>query len=480
MKSAFLLILAILILSAPSLRAASYGDFKKGMAAAQEAFKKREMQKARDILEGISENADAQGPMSKTEHAFAHSAVLHALGAYEEAHIVLDSALEKIGPRPVAPKMQLARGLLQAIKADVFYMQRQYNECLPLAREAAQTLERVAGKFHPRLFFLNWIIGDAYEALKKPAEAEAAYKSALKLAQSRQTYTVVSEFAIDLYTSDNSAFGVVQVNVALGDLYRGQKRLKEAEDSYKAGLKSAESDFGKKTAMVAMPLRGLALTYHEMNRGKEFEAAIARIETLAAKTERIPLAALDPLWLRVSDHLRAQETAAAEKAVAQMLEIHLAQKYEPVHFASRAPKSAEMHGMARKAIEARFGAQSGEAAGRILELGGAAERAREPALARRNYEAVAASQQNAADKIFLTSALTRLAELSVGEGDHAGALKHRQQVTQLLRAKYGEDSRVADSLEAEAALLKKTGKEEEAATIQAQAQEVRTKAFLKR
>ena len=53
-------------------------------------------------------------------------------------------------------------------------------------------------------------------------------------------------------------------------------------------------------------------------------------------------------------------------------------------------------------------------------------------------------------------------------------------MTAMLKEKYGDDTRVANAMDREAALLKEMGRSDEANAVEAKAKEVRTKSFLKK
>lgn len=491
MKQA-LLLLVLLSATVFSADAASFGDWRKQIAAADDAIKKRDFDKAREILEAAAPEAERHGPASSAENSTRLGSVLHKMREYDEALAVLNAALEKIGAQPVSDKLQIWRGALLANKAYTLNSARRYDDAIPVANDAIAVLEKIAGKYHPDLYNLQWALADIHMAKKNFELEEKHLKAALKLAETRQVYAVPmtgpDQYGVNLYRTPTADDGIVFINTRLGNLYSDMKRYKESEDALKDALKVAERSFGKKHIMTVGPLRGMAYLHRATDRKKEFDADLDRIYEIATKDQGLALNSVDPFWLQLSADLDANNSAAIERTADRIVTIYQKQNFEPQHLTARASgaagndwtKVARAQEALRKSIFAKFASEPVKVGQVVLDFGAAAEKGQQPELARANYEAFIAAQEKAQDQSLLIGGLGKLADLCVSENKPADALPLRQRMTQLLRAKYGDDTRVADSLDAESALQTKLGKTDEAEKLKAQAQEVRTKAFLKR
>src|SRR6202008_408858 len=133
---------------------------------------------------------------------------------------------------------------------------------LKTAQEGRAALESAVGKFHPQLYFLHMLEGDIHWKAKNFGEAEKSLKEALKQAESRQHVAVNewtgAETEFHVYRSQPNEAGMIHANVILGTMMVEQQRVKEGEPYFKAALKMAEQQYGKKSLMVAGPLYGLA------------------------------------------------------------------------------------------------------------------------------------------------------------------------------------------------------------------------------
>jgi tetratricopeptide (TPR) repeat protein len=472
-----LLCVAILagFFASPAHGAASYKQWRSSLKAAQEARIKRDFETARAILEKSAPDAAELGPESSAENSWNLGRIFFETEQYNEALAVIDPALEKIGAKPVAQNSQLWRGLLLSAKAVLLFAQKNYDPALAIAEQARDTLENVAGKFHPELSILHGLTAKLYEMKKDYPKAEAAYKAALKLAESRQV-TVVEEWSgpeseMVRYRSQNSA---------------------EAEDIYSKGVKAAESRYGKKGQAVIIPLAARAELFHKINRRAEFEKDTKRVYELATKGPGLDMWTVHPLWLKLQWDLKENQAGAAAQTAEKIANVYAIQSYDLKSMATHAMnvavegtktnwvRAAQIQESIRNATLPKFGAEPAKTGQLLVAFALTAEEAQQGDLARLNYEAVLRTQEKAADKGLYIAAAGKLAEYAISQNKPAEALPFYQKISAGLREKYGDDSRVANAMDREADLLKLLGRAKEAADVATKASAVRTKAMLKR
>ena len=474
---------------------ASYKHWRGSINAANEARIKRDFENARTILESSAAEAAELGPVSSAQNSWLLGRVLYETGQYDEANQIFDHAIERIGNSPSSKELQIWRGSLLSGKAGVAYQLRDFDEALSFAEQAREGVERAAGKYHPELSVLHGIIAKIYEQKKEYAKSEAAYKAALKLAESRQTL-VTTEFSgpdeiFYTYQSRDSAAGVLLNMVALGNLYQLQERNIEAEEHYNKALKAAERDCGKKGQAIVIPLSARAQLFHKTNRRPEFETDTQRIYEVAAKGPGIKPWTVYPLWLKLETEVKEEKWVAMEQTAEKIATVFAVQNFEPKVMAEAAQeaatqgnktdwdRAAKLQSAIRNAAISKF-KDPAKVAPILIEFGLAAERGQQTNLARLNYELILKMQEAAADKGLYIASAGKLGEILMAENKPAEALPYYQKVSAGLREKYGDDSRVANAMDREAELLKQLGRTQEATEIAAKANAVRGKAMLKR
>jgi tetratricopeptide (TPR) repeat protein len=496
MKALYIATLAAGILfSNTRCGAASYSHWHKAMDAAEEARKKRDFKGAEAILLGEVEEAAQLGLQDSSENSVALGFVRFQMGRYQEAIEVLDAALEKIGPDPRSQKIQIAQGFMLACKAETLARLLETDEALKYAEEGRKVLQSAVGRYHPELYILNALMGDIYYKKKNYAEAEKAYAAALKLSESPQfvTGTVWSgpEEDVRMYRLKGSKEGPLRMNATLGYLCMEQDKYKEAGEYFKKSLQIAESAYGKKNAAIVIPLEGMARLDLRQGRRADFEKDSDRIYEVATHEKGLELRVLNAFWDAFATDLKAGNDAPAASMAQKLATICAAQNFETRQLSTHAlniagrenpdwARVAKVAAFFRDAAKTAYAAEPQKMAPMLIEFATFAEAGNQTAMAREYYEAIAKSQENAADKSMLISVEGKFADFSLAENKPADALPHLHRLSALLQQKYGDDSRVADALDREAATLKQTGQDAAAAEVQARANEVRKNALLKR
>ena len=118
--------------------------------------------------------------------------------------------------------------------------QKQYDDAVPMVRDAAAQAEEQLGFEHPYVAKSLELLGDVYKAQRKYVDAESVYQQALAIRE--------------------AAFGANDRLVALSlkklaDTYRAQKRYAEAEPLYKRALTIREKEYGQDHRLVSTILR---------------------------------------------------------------------------------------------------------------------------------------------------------------------------------------------------------------------------------
>jgi hypothetical protein len=478
----------------PIHAAASYKQWRNSLKAAKDALTKRDFEKAQQILEASSADAAELGPESFAENSFTLGRAYIEMSKLNEAVQAVNPALEKIGPNPRKAELQLWRGVLLSIKSWAAYEAKNYDQALADAEASRGLIEGVAGKYHPELSILHAVIAMIYDTRKDYAKAEAAYKAALKLAESRRT-VVAQEFGgpeqqTVIYQSGESIVGVLFNRVSLGNLYVKQARYAEAETLLNKALKAAEQDYGKKSKPLVIPLAARARLYQQTNRRKEFDADTQRIYDLAMSGPGLRPYTIYPLWLKLDWDLK--EKNGGNQSAQQLMNVYAVQNYDTKSMGQDAmelavkggttdwARATEIQEVMRTAALSKFANDPARSGPLLVEFGLAAESARQTNLARLNFETLLKTQEKAADKNLYIASAGKLADINIAENKPNEALPLLQKVTAALREKYGDDSRVANAMDKEAALLKQLGQSQAASDLEAKANQVRTKAMIKR
>lgn len=298
---------------------ASTRHWRAQMKLAQEAQSKRDFQRARTILEGVAAEASELGPLTSAENSAILADVYSDLNMREEALQTVEGELAKIDANPTEEKLQIIRGILLAIRSTHLMESGRYDDALKSADDGRAVLEKVAGKYHPELFRLNIITGNIHFRQRNYIEAEKSFRAALKMAESQsfvvQTRWSGFEESTGMYRVRPPADGVVRSASALSDVYFVQGNFKEAESTARKALKSAEAIYGKKSPMVIMPLNRVAMSELKQGKRKEFERDTDRSYEIASKARGFEPWVVEPLWNRLDAELAENnETAAAQTA----------------------------------------------------------------------------------------------------------------------------------------------------------------------
>lgn len=477
--------------------AASYPHWRESVKAAEQARLKRDFQKQREILEGAAAEATELGPVTSARNSSILVETYIELRMFNEAKTLVDAELLKIGATPKDVNLRLARALLLYNSSRIEMSAKRFDTALQAANEATEIIEALLGKFHPEMFRMHMLIGWVHAESKNYLAAEKSFKTALKLAEA-QNYVIGSEWSgsdefTAVYRVKPPADGVVTAATALGDLYIEQNNFKEAEKFAKKALKDTEAVYGKKSPMILVPLDTVANVELKLGKRKEFERDCDRLFELASKSKGFDYWVANALWSRFGVELDENKNTSAVESARRIVVVYANQNFNSALLGKRALKDAvgtNATDWARlkttmdifgSALGVQFAAEPLKVGAFYMEFAKVANEGGPSDVALAAYEGFIKTQDTAPDKGALISVYSKIEEIRIASRDTARALETRRKVTALLRQKFGDDSRVADSLENEAAHLKTLGDEKGAAEAQAQAQanEVRKKALLK-
>jgi tetratricopeptide (TPR) repeat protein len=479
----FLGILVAITLSAGAADG-SYKEWRNQMKAAEQAKFARDFHKMREILEASAPEARKHGPVSSAWNSLWLAVAYSRLGMNAQAIDTFNKELERIGPEPKALKVQVLRGLILNDRSLLQFEMKEYDKAMSSALEAKGVLESAAGKYHPVLFNVYQTIGAIHALQKNNAEAEKALKQALKLAQ---VITPGGFDDIDFVDSAAAPHRIIRGATTLGAFYHSQGKLEEAEEAYQTALKSAQAAYSKDSVMRLLPLCNLAEVELKRGRTQDFNKHVDQTYDVVSKTQGLEPATLKPLWLKVqfeADQGNAKGVVEALKKLEKVFEV---QSYDyadmPGEVMALATensaanrKRAETLEKGLKDLAEMYRAKDAGKSGVIyVELGKFAEKQGKTELAASMFEDALKSQQNAKDKALLIGLLGKMAEGKVAAGKKAEALPLYHQVSVAMREKYGNDMRVADAMDVEAALMKELGDEAGANRVKAEAMGVRKK-----
>ena len=469
---------------------ASYKHWRQSLKAAEQARYKRDFDTMRQILEGSAAEAQKIGSLSSAENAYWLAFAYTQLGMVQEAIQLYDTELERIGPKPKAIKLQVIRGVLMTLRGELYFRAHEYDKALASATDGKAVLEDAAGKYHPGLFDAHRTIGRIHALRKNLPEAEKWMRSALGLAESRQTYTQTEWSGSDqqtiLYVTEPMPARVTLAAIDLGKVLMLEGKFEEAESAYTKALKNAEAVYPKDSIMRALPLRGLAEAEFKLGRTKEFEKHTQQIYEIVSKNSGYETGMLLPLWLKFGAEVDASSPRAAEtlKMLAKVFE---KQNYEFSDLGKNAmaisvnneqvdwKRAAAVQDALIKLADSYSSIAPAKAGLVLAEIANFASDHGKTELANDMYLRILKSQQSASDKGILIAVLGKLAERKAAEGKREEALEYYRSATKALRDKYGNDMRVAAAMDTEASVLKDLGRNDEASKVQAEAQEVRKK-----
>jgi tetratricopeptide (TPR) repeat protein len=308
----------------------------------------------------------------------------------------------------------------------------------------------------------------------------------LRLAETRQTGREVDLLgpAADtvVYLTGPLPARVTIAGSDLGQLLAAEGKFEEAEGAYKKALEYAESAYSSDNIMRAIPLRGLAEVEYRLNHTKPFEKHTQQLFEIISKNPGYESAYVKPLWLKFK--LESEQQSPRSIDTLKMIEkVFEKQHFDYSEFGRSAMAVSVKPEQAQDAllkVADSYTASAPEKAGLILAaIANSAAEHNKPELADAMYLRVVESQKNAPDKGILIAALEKLGERKIAAGKRAEAAPFYHEVTAAMRQKYGNDMRVADAMDTEAALLKEIGQEEAAKKLQADAMELRKKIVFK-
>lgn len=480
------LLVAILTALAVSAEAAegSFKDWRNAMKAAEQAKNARDFQKMREILEESWPLAREHGPITSARNAYWLAIAYLRMDMNDKAIETLDLELEKIGPAPKSLKVQVLRGILLNERSLVEFRSRQYEKAMSTAQKAQGVLESAAGKYHPVLFDVYRTMGAIHALQKNFPEAEKSMKTALKLAQ---VITPGGFDDIDFIDNAASPERIIIAASALGQVYKIQGKLEEAEEAYETAWKSAQAAYPKDSLMRLIPLRSLAEVELMRGRTQEFNKHVDQTYDVLSKTPGLQPLNLRPMWLKIGLEADNQNVKGVIETVKKLEKVFELQSYDyadlPAGVMAAAISDevvnwqrAETLQKALVELAESYSAPAAVKSGMIyVEIAKFAEANQKPQLAATMYDRALKSQQNAKDKGLLIGLLGKMAEEKIAAGKKAEALPIYHQVSVAMREKYGNDMRVADAIDVEAALAKELGDEAAATRLKAEAMEVRKK-----
>lgn len=148
------------------------------------------------------------------------------------------------------------------------YMQKKYDEALPLAQEALRLAESSFGPEHPNVVSSLYSLGALYHAQKKFADAEPYYRRALATTEK-------------ILGPDHSDVG--RMLSSLGTVLMEQKKHAEAEPLYRRSLAIAEKTLRPDDVILAQRFMDLAEVLRRTNRMTEARQAYARAKEIRAR-----------------------------------------------------------------------------------------------------------------------------------------------------------------------------------------------------
>lgn len=478
--------LAIFLAITVSVGAAdtSYKHWRNAMKAAEQAKFARDFQKMREILEASAAEAKQHGPISSALNSYWLAVAYTRLAMDTEAIETFNKELERIGPNPKALKVQTLRGLLLNRRAVIEFRTKEYDKAMSTAIEGKMVLENALGKYHSALYESYSVIGAIHALQKNYGEAEKEMKMALRLAQ---VITPGGFDDIDFMDGEATPYRIIGAASALGELYRLQGKLEEAEEAYETALKSAQAAYPKDSVMRLVPLRNLAEVELKRGRTQDFNKHVDQTYDVVSKTQGLQPANLRPLWLKLqfeADQGNAKGVVEAAKRLEKVFEV---QSFDYADLPREALALAAENGTVnskraetlQKGLRDLADSYRANAAGKsgviYVELGKFVETHGKAETAAALFEEALTTQQNAKDKALLIGLLGKMAEGKVAAGKKAEALPLYHQVSVAMREKYGNDMRVADAMDVEAALMKELGDAEGSNRVKAEAMTVRKK-----
>jgi tetratricopeptide (TPR) repeat protein len=484
---------AVLFATLVGVGASEFSKWRGVIKAAEQAMTKRDFEKARALLEDSEAQAAAVGPESSAQNSFLLGRAYAGLDRAEDMKQTIEIALEKLGPKIRSKEMQVWRGLLLYDYSRAHYFLGDLDGAMANAVTALKTLEEIGGRNVHEIFYLHTLIGDIHMAKKNLAEAEKEYVSALKIASTASAVQTTewsgSNTQNNLYIVSAPAEGKVNAGVSLGNLYIAQGRYAEAEKTLAKALSEAEAGYGKKADYTAVAMAPLAIAEFKLGKVKEFDQHADRIYQMASKRPGFRFTALEPFWLKFDAAIGQGDAAEAGAAAKQIAALVAAQNIEAGQFGERAVYLVATNeptdwNRARKIHETLSQAASGQFAAAPVKVAqfqfqfvnfGMEQRRYDFAVAA--LDAVVKAQEKSADKTLLLGVCNKMAEIRIAEKKPAEALPYLQQSVDLLRAKYGEDSRTAGAMDKEAALLKTLARDKESEELTARANQMRAKAI---
>jgi tetratricopeptide (TPR) repeat protein len=481
------LFLSIFTAFAVSIAAAdtSFKAWRNAMKEAEQAKNARDFQKMREILEASWPVARQHGPITSARNAYWLAVAYSRLGMEEEAIKTFNTELERIGPNPKALQVQVLRGMLLNQRSLAEFRTKQYDSAMATAEQARSVLESAAGKYHPVLFEVYRTMGAIHALQKNLPEAEKSMKTALKLAQ---VITPGGFDDIDFVDNAAAPHRIIIAASALGELYRFQEKLEEAEEAYETAWKAAQAAYPKDSVMRLIPLRSLAEVELKRGRTQEFNKHVDQTYEVLSKTPGLQPLNIKPMWLKIGLEADNQNAKGVTDTVKKLEKVFELQSYDYADLpagtiAVAAPdgapnwKRAETLQKALIDLAESYRANAPAKSGMIyVEIAKFAETHGRPELAATMYDEALKSQQNAKDKALLIGLLGKMANDRIAAGKKAEALPLYHQVSVAMRDKFGNDMRVADAIDAEAALAKELGDEAAANRLKAEAMDVREKA----
>lgn len=322
--------------------AASYREWRQSIRTAHEASVKGDLQKARQILEATSEEAEQQGPDTFAENSIMLADILLRTNQPSEAREVIDAALVKMGS-PSRKNSILWKGLLHASRAAADKELKNYESAAAHADGARRLIEAGAGmgQIHPEMANVHWLIGEIALARKDYTKAEDEFKKGLRIAELRPTKMPVEVGRELRAVGDYSSSGVLLNRSSLGNVCLLQNRPKEAEEHFNDALKFAEKEYGKNSEAMVVPLAGRATLHHHARRRGDFEADTQRIYEIAQNPKPINAKYINPIWLKFRLELDETNRPAAAETADKIASVFAAQNYGTRMLATDALKIAQ-------------------------------------------------------------------------------------------------------------------------------------------
>jgi tetratricopeptide (TPR) repeat protein len=288
------------------------------LALGENRFQARKWREATAHLEGIADHPDAARYPDEVAQALTHGAQAEIKLKHPERAVAMYEAALRFSPEHRASLKALADLALERGEK----------------REAAQYLRRVAESSGDRAERVKLFeqLGDLHQGLEDPAEARAAYESALEMIeQPDEGHVPLLQKALELQRAAGAAAEATETALRLSEAVSdGKERAVRRREV--AALLAAEGDFSRAAAILEKALVDnprdeevllrVCEAYDRAERNEELEALLTRtLPELGPTADKpAPRKRRADLWDRLGSLRRRRDPAGAIAAFEQAVE----------------------------------------------------------------------------------------------------------------------------------------------------------------